>query len=101
MLLKLSITNTKNSYMLLYKILRLMHELPWITIFGSPVTGFANNFHEWQSNEWKSLANRLTSDPKIVIHGKECIILFLTHYLMSGTHNSAKTIIDRWCRHCL
>ena len=38
----------------------------------------------------KSLANRITSDPKIVIHGNECIILFLTHYFMSWTHNSAK-----------
>ena len=51
-----------------------MHELPWKTIWG----------HEW--GEWKLLANRITSDPKIVIHGNECIILFLTRYLMSWTH---------------
>ena len=79
---------------------RLMHELPWITIFGSRVRRFANKFHEWRSHEWKSLANRITSDPKIVIHGNECITLFLTRFLMSWTHNSAKTIIDRWFRHC-
>ena len=75
---------------LLHKILRIMHELPWITIFGSRVRRFANDFHEWRSHEWKSLANRITSDPKIVIHGNECIILFLTRYLMSWTHNSAE-----------
>ena len=34
-------------------------------------------------HSWKSLANRITSDPKIVIHGNECIILFLTCYFMS------------------
>ena len=39
---------------------------------------------------WKSLANRITSDPKIVIRGNECIILFLTRCFMSWTHNSAK-----------
>ena len=63
-----------------------MHELPWITIFGSRVRRFANDFHEWRSQEWKSLANRITRDPKIVIHGNECIILFLTRYFMSLEH---------------
>ena len=67
-----------------------MHELPWITIFGSRVRRFANDFHEWRSHEWKSLANRVTSDTKIVIHGNECTILFLTRYFMSWTHKSAK-----------
>ena len=56
-----------------------MHELPWIMIFGSRVRRFANNW----SLEWELLANRITSDPKIVIHGNECIILFLTCYFMS------------------
>ena len=63
-----------------------MHESPWITIFGSWVGRFAKNFHEW-----KSLANRFTSDPKIVIHGKECITLFLTRYFMFWTHSSIKS----------
>ena len=67
-----------------------MHELPWITIFGSRVRRFANDFHEWRSHEWKSLANRITSDPKIVIHGNKCIILFLIRYFISRTQNSAK-----------
>ena len=46
-----------------------------------------------------SLANRITSDLKIVIHGNECIILFLTCYLMSLNTQFPKTIIDRWFRH--
>ena len=62
---------------------RIMHELPWITIF-------------LLSHEWKSLANHHTSDQKIVIHGNECIILFLTCYFMFRTH---QTIIDRSFRH--
>ena len=35
----------------------------------------------WLRHSWKLLANRLTRDPKIVIHGNSCIILyfFLTH----------------------
>ena len=58
-----------------------MHELSWITIFWSRV--------RWFANDWQSLANHLTSDRKIVIHGNERIILFLTRYFMSWTHNSA------------
>ena len=50
---------------------------------------FAYDFHEWRRHEWKSLANRLTSDQTIVIHGNECIILFLTRYFTSWTYNSA------------
>ena len=38
----------------------------------------------------KSLANRVTSDPKIVIRGNGCINLFFTRHNMSWTHNSAK-----------
>ena len=58
----------------------------WVTVnndFWVTSEAFANNFHEWQSHERKLLANRLTSDPKIVIHGNECIILFLARYLVS------------------
>ena len=75
-----------------------MHQLPWITIFWSRVKWFANNFHEWWSHEWKSLANHLTSSsrmkiigksphewPKNRIHGNECIILFLTRYFVLNT----------------
>ena len=65
----------------------------WVTVnndfFLSRVGWFANDFHEWRSHEWKSLANHLTSDQKIVIHDNECIILFLTRYFISWTHRSA------------
>ena len=65
----------------------------WVTVnndFLSRVRRFGNDFHEWRSHEWKSLTNRLTSDKNIVIHGNECIILFLTCYFMSWTHRSTK-----------
>ena len=67
-----------------------MHELLWIMIFRSQVRQFASNFHEWQSHEWKLLANCFKGDLKIFIHGNECIILFLKSYFMSWTHDSTK-----------
>ena len=101
------------------EIWRIMHELPWITIFLSLVRRFGNDFHswritiflslvrrfgddfhEWRSHEWKSLPNRLTSDKKIVIHGNECIILFLTRYFTSWTHKSAKNYHRALIRNC-
>ena len=39
---------------------------------------FANDFHSWLRHLWKLLANRLTRDPKIVIHGNLCIILYIS-----------------------
>ena len=63
----------------------------WVTV--------NNDFfcHKWGDSamiftrdEWKSLPNRLTRDKKIVMHGNECIILFLTRYFMSWTHKSTK-----------
>ena len=62
----------------------MIHSLPWITIFWSRVGWFANDFHEWRSHEWKSLANHLTRDQKIVIHGNSCIILYI-FYINSYT----------------
>ena len=47
-------------------------------------------WHEWRSHEWKSLANHPTRDQNIVIHGNECIILFLTCYFISWAHSFAK-----------
>ena len=44
------------------KIYIIMHELPLITTFWSRVRWFANDFHEWRSHEWKSLANHHASD---------------------------------------
>ena len=49
--------------------------LLWMMIFGSLVKRFANDFHLWLHQSWKLLANRLTSDPKIIIHCNSCIIL--------------------------
>ena len=42
---------------------------------------FANDFHLWLRHSWKSLANRLTRDPKIVIHGNSCIILYFIYWV--------------------
>ena len=54
-----------------------MHSLPWITIFWSLVMRFVNDFHSWLRHSRKSLANRLTRDTKIVIHGNSCITLYI------------------------
>ena len=72
------------------KIYRKMRELPSITIFWSRVRRFAGDFHEWRSDEWNSSADPITCDPKIVIHGNECIILFSTSYLISWAHSTTK-----------
>ena len=50
--------------------------------------GFANDFHLWLRHLWKLLANRLTRDPKIVIHGNSCIILYISSVLAMETLQS-------------
>ena len=45
---------------------------------GSLVVRFAKDFNSWLRH---SLANRLTRDPKSVIHGNSCIILYITNTL--------------------
>ena len=60
---------------------KITHSLPWITIFGSLVMRFTNDFHSWLRHSWKSLANRLTRDPKIVIHDDSCIILYIMDFI--------------------
>ena len=45
---------------------------------------FANDFHSWLRHSWKLLANRLTRDPKIVIHGNSCIILYIIIAALRG-----------------
>ena len=40
---------------------------------------FAKDFHSWLRHSWKSLANHLTHDQNIVIHGNSCIILYFHH----------------------
>ena len=47
-------------------------------------------FLKWQTHEWKSLEIHITSDQKIITHGNKCIILILTCYFLSWTHNAAK-----------
>ena len=44
------------------------------------VMRFAHDFHSWLRHSWKLLANRLTRDPKIVIHGNSCIILYIIEW---------------------
>ena len=56
---------------------KIIHSLPWIMIFGSLVMQFSNDFHSWLLHAWKSLANCLTRDPKIVIHGNSWIIFYI------------------------
>ena len=56
---------------------KMIHSLPWITIFWSLMRWFANDFHSWLRHSWKSLANHLTRDQKIIIHGNSCIILYI------------------------
>ena len=68
---------------------RIMYELPWVTIFGLRVGRFANNFYEWLRHSWKLYSKRITS-----------VILFLTRYFISWTHNSANNIMDHWFRLC-
>ena len=35
------------------------------------------DFHEWRSQEWKSLANGITSDPKIVIQSLSLTVVVI------------------------
>ena len=76
---------------------KIIHSSPWITIFGSLVMRFANDFHSWLRHSWKSLANRLTRDPKIVIHGNSCIILYISNALaMEILQSCTKPGICSW-----
>ena len=54
---------------------KIIHSLPWITTLGLLMMRFANDCHSWLRHSWKSLANRLIRDPKIVIRDNSCIIL--------------------------
>ena len=76
-----------------------MHELPWITIFGSRVRRFANDFHEGQSHEWKSLAIASWVSQKSLFMVTNVLFYFL-HAISFPEHTiPLKTIIDHWCRH--
>ena len=54
---------------------------------------FANDFHSWLRHSWKLLANRLTRDPKIVIHGNSCIILYIL-ICYEDIHKSKKQLFQ-------
>ena len=61
-----------------------------ISVFLSCVRWFDNGVYEWRSHEWKSLANHLTREKKLVILNNKSIILYLTRYLLSCAHNYTK-----------
>ena len=70
------------------EIYRIMHELPWITIFGHDWGDLP--IFSWVTKSWvKIIGKSLHEWSKIVIYGNEWIILFLTRYFMSWTHHSA------------
>ena len=58
-----------------------MRSLPWITIFLVICEAICQDFHSWLRHSWKSLANHLTRDQKILMHGDSCIILYLLYNL--------------------
>ena len=50
---------------------------------------FANDFHSWLRQDWKSLANHLTCDQKIIFHCNSCINLYILLYpAISNTQTS-------------
>ena len=73
----------------------------WVTV-NNDFFVTSEAIRQWFSRVTKSRVKIIAESPhewqKIVIHGNECIILFLTRYFMSWTHKSA--IIERSFRHC-
>ena len=69
-------------------------------IFWSRVGWFANDFHEWRSHEWKSLAKHLMSDQKSLFMVTNVLFYFL-HAILYLEHTVLlQTIIDHPFRHC-
>ena len=58
---------------------------------------FANDFHSWLRHSWKSLANHLTRDQKIVIHGNSCIILYIYKSLVVRCRTYSKHTANMFC----
>ena len=56
--------------------------------FWSRVRWFANDFHEWQSLEWKALANHITSDKKSLFTVTNVLFYFL-HVILCPEHTIA------------
>ena len=73
----------------------------WVTV-NNDFFVTSEAIRQWFSRVTKSRVKIIAESPhewqKIVIHGNECIILFLTRYFMSWTHKFA--IIERSFRHC-
>ena len=65
----------------------------WVTV-NNDFFVTSEAIRQWFSRVTKSRVKIIAESPhewqKIVIHGNECIILFLTRYFMSWTHKSAK-----------
>ena len=65
----------------------------WVTV-NNDFFVTSGAIRQWFSRVTKSRVKIIAESPhewqKIVIHGNECIILFLTHYFVSWTHKSAK-----------
>ena len=63
-----------------------MHELRLITIFGSRVRRFANDFHEWQSHEcenhWK-IASRVTQKSLFTVTN---VLFHFLHAILRHEH---------------
>ena len=75
----------------------------WVTAnndFWPRVRWLANDFHEWRSHDWKSLANHLTSDQKSLFTITNVLFYFLHAILFLEHTISLQTIIDRSLRHC-
>ena len=57
-----------------------MHELPWITSFGSRARRFANNFHEWR---WQ-IASRVTQKSLFTVTN---VLFYFLHAISSPEHS--------------
>ena len=65
----------------------------WVTVnndFRVTSEAICQRFSRVTKSRVKIMGKSHHKWPQIVIHGNECIILFLTRYLMSWTHNSVK-----------
>ena len=76
----------------------------WVTVNNDFLVTSHEVICQWFSLVTKSRVKIIGKSrhewPKIIIHGNECIILFLTQYFMPWTHNPHKTIIDHSFCHC-
>ena len=65
----------------------------WVIVnneFWVRIEAICQSFSRVTKSREKIFGKSFHEDPKIVIHGNECIISFLTRYFMCWTHTSAK-----------